>query len=116
VTTCSIDGCTNQAHGRGWCNKHYERWRINGSPHRTRTVGRRKGVLDTRTLDMLGQMLADGGWLTAEGVALMAGRDVVAVERSLYRLRKRGLVESRRRAPWQRTEWHATEKAAEVAA
>lgn len=29
---CSIDGCEGVAVGRGWCNKHYCRWRSTGDP------------------------------------------------------------------------------------
>ena len=30
--TCVIDGCTSPAIGRGWCSKHYYRWKRNGDP------------------------------------------------------------------------------------
>lgn len=29
---CSIDGCDNPVHQRGWCNRHYLRWYRNGHP------------------------------------------------------------------------------------
>jgi hypothetical protein len=29
---CSVDGCGNLALARGWCNKHWQRWRKHGSP------------------------------------------------------------------------------------
>ncbi len=29
---CSIDGCKKPKYLRGWCTKHYQRWRRNGSP------------------------------------------------------------------------------------
>lgn len=30
--TCSIDACENPAAKRGWCSKHYQRWRKTGDP------------------------------------------------------------------------------------
>lgn len=30
--TCMIDGCEGRAITRGWCKKHYARWRSNGDP------------------------------------------------------------------------------------
>lgn len=31
--TCDIDGCPNIAQARGWCSKHYQRWRVHGDPN-----------------------------------------------------------------------------------
>lgn len=36
--TCSIEGCTNPTLSRGWCSKHYQRWRANGDPAKTVAV------------------------------------------------------------------------------
>lgn len=30
--TCSIDGCPSAVRARGWCSKHYQRWKNNGGP------------------------------------------------------------------------------------
>lgn len=30
--TCSVDGCTSPIQARGWCPKHYHRWRRTGDP------------------------------------------------------------------------------------
>ena len=30
--SCSIDGCNQLAWARGWCRKHYARWRAHGDP------------------------------------------------------------------------------------
>lgn len=35
---CSIPGCHRQKHSRGWCNTHYQRWRINGTTELTPRV------------------------------------------------------------------------------
>lgn len=29
---CTIDGCERKHYGRGWCERHYKRWRTHGSP------------------------------------------------------------------------------------
>jgi len=36
--TCSIDGCTSPALARGWCTKHYTRWRTHGDPEYTKPL------------------------------------------------------------------------------
>lgn len=30
--TCSVDGCEREAEKRGWCSRHYQRWRNHGDP------------------------------------------------------------------------------------
>lgn len=30
--TCSIEGCGSPVRARGWCNRHYLRWRRSGDP------------------------------------------------------------------------------------
>lgn len=32
--TCTVEECTNQAHARGYCGKHYKRFMKTGSPHK----------------------------------------------------------------------------------
>lgn len=32
VGVCAIPGCDTESHARGWCNKHYQRWRTHGDP------------------------------------------------------------------------------------
>lgn len=36
---CSIDGCDTAVKARGWCDKHYLRWRRTGNPEHVRTIG-----------------------------------------------------------------------------
>lgn len=33
VKTCSVTGCKNSHFGRGYCQKHYNRWRAHGDPN-----------------------------------------------------------------------------------
>jgi len=30
--TCSVEGCTATIQARGWCSRHYHRWRRTGTP------------------------------------------------------------------------------------
>lgn len=30
---CSIEGCENKHYGKGWCNKHWQRYRTHGEPN-----------------------------------------------------------------------------------
>jgi len=32
MNACSVDGCVRQAEARGWCGRHYRRWRLHGDP------------------------------------------------------------------------------------
>ncbi len=32
VNTCSMDGCARNTIARGWCDKHYRRWKQHGDP------------------------------------------------------------------------------------
>ncbi len=33
LLTCSMDGCESPVLARGWCSRHYRRWRDHGAPH-----------------------------------------------------------------------------------
>jgi hypothetical protein len=35
LVPCSVEGCDKPAMTRGWCGKHYQRWRLYGSPVNT---------------------------------------------------------------------------------
>lgn len=34
--TCTINGCNNKHEARGWCQKHYARWKVHGNPNTTK--------------------------------------------------------------------------------
>ena len=36
--TCSIDGCNKPAKSRGWCSKHYTRWKRHGDPLKVKQI------------------------------------------------------------------------------
>lgn len=83
--TCSIHGCDSPFYCRGWCVKHYSRWRKNGDPNvRTRNV-----PVDplTRVLSRVDK--SSGCWLwqgpttRGYGTCVHDGRDEV-VHRFVY--------------------------------
>lgn len=44
---CTVDDCTSAAvNSRGWCNKHYKRWRSTGDPLGTRMPNRGKPLME----------------------------------------------------------------------
>jgi hypothetical protein len=47
--TCSIDGCNGTSSTRGWCTKHYQRWRKYGNPeHQVRLMTQHGATLEER--------------------------------------------------------------------
>lgn len=42
--TCKIQGCESPVESRGYCNKHYKRWKKYGDPHKTKII-RNNGAL-----------------------------------------------------------------------
>lgn len=38
MKTCSIADCNKNRYSRGWCRKHYERWRAHGDPSFTKQI------------------------------------------------------------------------------
>ncbi len=46
---CTIEGCGLPHLARGWCNKHYERWRRYGNPNTVHTRGTRREVATSAT-------------------------------------------------------------------
>lgn len=54
---CSVTGCGSATHAKGWCAKHYRRWRRHGDP----TLTLRPGVDDYPIAILLAQVLAVPG-------------------------------------------------------
>lgn len=50
--TCTVDGCEQNAHARGWCDMHYARWKRHGDPSSSSLSGRTQ---DTCTEDGCGR-------------------------------------------------------------
>lgn len=60
-------------------------------------MSRAKGRLDTsgHPARLLDHLETDGGWLTSESLALLIGASKDSVDRALWRLKERGLIEKR---------------------
>lgn len=82
-STCSVEGCPHPNHARGWCQRHYKRWRKWGDPLKVRLSPEEKfwRKVDIRGPDecwpwTAGGNMADGGygWFRPEGVGWLAHR------------------------------------------
>lgn len=49
---CSIETCKESARKRGWCHKHYQRWRVHGDP----SIKLKTGPKNPQTLVQPGQV------------------------------------------------------------
>ncbi len=59
---CFIDGCGRSHYARGWCEKHYKRWRTHDDPERVLLVIR-PGPIDGRcTVDQCQRPTHARGW------------------------------------------------------
>lgn len=57
---CSIADCGGKHFGRGWCEKHYLRWRSTGDPLQVKKVA--KNVLDLAWIKSQCMITDDGCW------------------------------------------------------
>ncbi len=57
MSVCSVDGCARGTVARGWCSKHYQRYRATGDPTTTRFVTPEMGLEDR---------LSHHGWLVSD--------------------------------------------------
>ncbi|QPR39580.1 HNH endonuclease signature motif containing protein [Brevibacterium casei] len=77
ATRCSIDGCDGSHLARGWCNKHYQRWRKYGSP----TIDLSPDAKAARTLEARSKITADScilwmGYIARNGYGYMSFRGI----------------------------------------
>jgi len=59
---CAVTGCPNESFARGWCEKHYRRWRNTGDPELVRKSGP-KPRSDRRYVHSNGYVIVAGGLL-----------------------------------------------------
>lgn len=87
MTQCTVEGCDKKAIGRGWCSKHYERWRKYGSPNTVLQVQKHGLSLRQRFLCYVPVAGGEGCWewtgyrdengygrLSCDGVPVLAHR------------------------------------------
>jgi hypothetical protein len=60
--TCSIEDCPRPVAARGWCTKHYCRWKSTGDPLGTRKMGRRPGPVTLCSIDECDGPVTGHGW------------------------------------------------------
>lgn len=59
---CSVDNCTNGAQSRGWCGKHYQRWRTYGDPNAAVRVRNDRPVKAECVIDGCKNPVTARGW------------------------------------------------------
>ena len=71
--TCSISDCPTDSFARGWCHKHYERWRKHGDPNTVLRWKRKpyraseiKKMTDIEAAQV-GRMIDTDGWICKWG-------------------------------------------------
>lgn len=64
-TTCTIDGCDNRSVARGWCSKHYYRWKRHGDPNVVSAKGNSTESRFWAKVDV-GHPLGCWGWTAAK--------------------------------------------------
>ena len=61
--TCSIDGCCTKSRKRGWCEKHYSRWKNHGSPTKVKAISHRWMTLQERFNAQYEVVTESGCWI-----------------------------------------------------
>lgn len=70
---CSVEGCADQLHARGWCARHYSVWRRTGDPNTevTRHYSTPEAAFNARTV-RVGECLVWAGSRTDLGYGLIS--------------------------------------------
>ena len=76
---CSVDGCVNKHHGRGYCSKHYQRWKNTGLTRlKTKTPEERFWKKVGKSGDCWEWLAATGGGKNKYGVFCLNGKQIQA--------------------------------------
>tara|TARA_R110002012_G_scaffold29220_4_gene90551 strand:- start:1272 stop:1832 length:561 start_codon:yes stop_codon:yes gene_type:complete len=80
MSICSIEKCTKESVGRGWCHKHYKRWQNYGDPNKVVNKRIHGMTLKDRILDTISIDDDTGCWNWAGSVSCH-GRGRLKVKR-----------------------------------
>ena len=91
---CSVNGCQNPLTSRGWCNKHYSRWRRHGDPLKTVNFSDPELALQVHVLKEGECHLWQGTTLSDGYGRIIVNQSKVPVHRYVYEKEKGAIPEN----------------------
>lgn len=76
MRTCSIPGCEKRHAARGWCPKHYKRWRITGDPLGLKAAAGPEGTVSVmEAAELTGSTFRQLDYWIRDGIIPATGAD-----------------------------------------
>jgi hypothetical protein len=82
---------------KGFCMRHYRRWMRYGDPLAGGRQRAPKGKPERFNHIVLDKLICDGGWMTLDALEMELDRGRDSIDRALFRLKEKGLVDRRYR-------------------